>query len=478
MKCYRFLPARNGGIMARNPTEKAARLPQRDVTWQCTARRAPVWITPNDQPPYRPYLVLVVDAHADRIRRSDIQDERPTAESVMGQLLRAMTRPIFGSGKAFRPTRIVLDDVELAEALKPQLAELSVRCSYAPSVPALTDTLRDMEAHFTRREPRPGLMSVPGVTLPLAAELFEAAAEFYRQAPWRWLDNLSPIEIHYPADGPARYIILLGFGGETFGVSLYASLDDLRVQYAGIDQATDPALSANRLTAVSLTFDDPQLLSFDDLDAIEKYGWPVAAALAYPNLIKVTPPALISLPTATETATLAAVARVVDDFVTRHVRASQGAPRPAEATYALPNIHGGQQITLRFPVDLPEIREFQTAGFEKEQLEAFIEEWYDDEPTHAFARQMGAFLFQFLDNLEATGLSEQTMGKHEENCWLIGRLTTEYGGYRTFTPGIFLGGPKYGDEFQRRVTTARTALASYERTWRKLEKYIHELGLA
>ncbi|PKO23305.1 MAG: hypothetical protein CVU38_04645 [Chloroflexi bacterium HGW-Chloroflexi-1] len=460
--------------MARNPTEKAARLPQHDVTWQCTARRAPTWITPDDKPPYRPYLVLIIDAHADRIRRSNIQDDRLTPEGVMEQLLRAMSRPLLGSGRAFRPTRIVLDDAELVKALTPRLADLSIRCSYAPSVPALTDALHSMEAHLTKHEPRRGLLTVPGVTLPLATELFEAAAELYRQAPWCWLDNLSSIEIHYPADGPARYVILLGFGGETFGLSLYASLDELRLQYADLGAEQ----TANRMTAVSLTFDEPMILGFEDLDAIEKYSWPVAGSQAYPNLMKITPPAVVSLPSAAEITLLAAVARVVDDFVTRHVRANQGTPRAAEATYALPNVHGGQQITLRFPVDLPEIRQFQAAGEMEDQLDEFIEEWYEDEKSYAFARKMGTFLFQFLDDLETTGLSEKTLGTHEENCWLIGRLTAEYGGYQTFSPDIFLGGPKYLEEFQRRVTSAKTALAAYQQTWRRLEKYVREMGSA
>jgi hypothetical protein len=44
-----------------------------------------------------------------------------------------------------------------------------------------------------------------------------------------------------------------------------------------------------------------------------------------------------------------------------------------------------------------------------------------DEPSHAFARQASAFLLGFLNDLAMTGVSRQTLRKHEQNCWLTGQ---------------------------------------------------------
>jgi len=452
--------------------QKAARLSQRDATWQCTVRRAPVWITPDDTPPYRPYVVMVLDAKADRIRRTEIQEDRPLPDFVLETLVKAMLRPVLGSGWRYRPERIVLDDASLVQELTPRLAKIGVRCEYRAKLSLIDGALREMATHMNQQEPPPGLLSVPGATIPLVAELFAAAAEFYRRAPWLWMDNFSPVEIRYPADGSARYGIILGYGGEVFGLAVYPSLDDLRVQYS----STEPEQAGRRISAISLTFEEPMFISFEDLDALEKYQWPIAGTLAYPQAIKITPPEKIGPPSASEIACLAAALRTLPDFVEQQLQANPDPARPAEATYPLPNVHSGQKVTLRYPVELPGLQEQRDQALEEESLDEFIEEWYHDERSYEFARQMGQFLFQFLDYLETTGLSDQTIEKHEKNCWMIGRLTSEYGHYKTFSPTIFLGEPKYLAEFQQRVSRTKSALASYKATWRKLEKYVRALG--
>lgn len=341
--------------MTEKVLEKTARLPQTNATWHATARRAPAWITPRNKPPYRPYVILVLDTQADRIRQTKMEDDLPTPEVVLAALADAMQKPVLASGKPGRPARIVLDDADLVRALAPRLAEIGVRCDYQAALPMVNTALRDLEAHLNRSEPRPGLLSVPGVTLPLVEELFAAAADFYRQAPWRWMDNLAITALHYPANAPARYAAIMGFGGEMFGLAVYPTLNDLRIQISN----PDPAQALKKMTAFSLTFDEPMALAFDDLDALEKYNWPVAAADAFPQVLKTIPPGKLGVPTAAEIALLAAALRVIPEFVVRHLHADRGTPQPASATYPLPNVHAGQTITLSYPVDLPELRALQ-----------------------------------------------------------------------------------------------------------------------
>jgi hypothetical protein len=463
--------------MTESPLGKAAGLPQGNAVWQATARRAPVWITPKKQPPYRPYIIMVADATTDRVRQSSIEEDRPTAQRVLSVVAEAMLNPIVGGGKRCRPARLLVDSPELVQTLAEPLAGIGIRCEHQATLPQVNALLRQMDAHMNRREPRPGLLSVPGVTQPLVAEFFAAAADFYRRAVWRWMDNLQVLAVRYPADSPPRYIVILGNGGEEFGLALYPSLDALRVQFSDLESRQ----SYKKITAMSITFDEPTALAFEDLDALDQHGWEIAGPQAFPVLLKITPPSKVSVPGSGEIALLAAALRAIPDFVVDELRADRGRPRPAQATYPLPNVHANQQIALSYPVDLPELKALQgQADLEEqdtgEELEEFIHDWYYDEPSHQFARDVGAFLFQFLDDLAVSGISEKTLGRHEENCWLIGKFTCDYSYAKAFSPALFLGGPGYLPEFKRKVTSAKSAIAAYETTWRKLEGYVRAMG--
>lgn len=467
--------------MAENQLDEVRDLRQSDETWLCTARRAPTWIMPEDRPPYRPYVVLVLEQESEKIRRTDLQEERPTPDVVLEVLIKAMRpsllRTLVGFGRRRRPARILLDDAGLVRALAPQLAEIDVRCDYRAKLPLAEATLREMEAHMTKREPIPGLLSVPGATRPLVEELFAAAADYYRQAPWRWIDNADPIEVRYPLDGRTRYAVVLGSGRETFGLSLYESKDDLRMLFT----SPEPEQTAGRMPWFSLVFEEATAMSFDDLDAMERYGWPVAGERAYPLAIKATPASEFDIPSASEMLWLAATLRVLPDFVVSHLHADRSYPdRPAEVTFALPEVHGGQEIRLRYPVDLLELGLFEfeedEVVQEEDDLEEFIEDWYWDEPSHELARQLGAFLFEFLDDLATTGLSDRTWQKHIDNCWLIGKFVCDYGYYDEFSPEIFAGEPSYLYEFRRKVSSSKSAVASYKATWRKLARYARSQG--
>jgi len=460
--------------MAKYTLDQARGLKRSNATWQCTARRAPTWITPKEQPPYRPYIVLVLEVEKDLVRTFSIHDERPALGVVLQTLLQAMLRPAIGSGGRHRPARILLDDAELVQALTSQLTAMDVRCEYRADLPLMTAALREMEAHINRREPTPGLLSQPGMTVPLVGELYAAAAEYYRQAPWRWLSDSQPIEVRYPSDGRARYALVLGHGGDAFGLSSYESLDDLRKIYTG----TKPEQVSKQISAFALVFDEGMAMSFDDLDAMERYGWPVAGKLAYPWAIKMVPPNRPSALSVSEALWLAAALRVVPDFLTGHLHADSGLPQPAEATYSLPEVHGGQKIALRFPVYQPEAEEpsqEERSAVALQVVERFIQDWYWDEPSHKYARQVGAFLLAFITHLAEAGLSEQTVHKHFRNCLSIGRLACRYGRRKEFSPAIFLGEPSFVKEFKRHVSSSESAIASYEVTWRRLQRYVRTL---
>ena len=108
---------------------------------------------------------------------------------------------------------------------------------------------------------------------------------------------------------------------------------------------------------------------------------------------------------------------------------------------------------------------------DNQQVEEYIKDWNWDEASHEFALQMGAFLLEFMDALRASNLSPETIRKHQSNCWLIGAFECDYGYHKKFSPAIFLLGPGFLYEFERKVSASKYAVDSYKSTWRKLEKY-------
>jgi hypothetical protein len=108
-------------------------------------------------------------------------------------------------------------------------------------------------------------------------------------------------------------------------------------------------------------------------------------------------------------------------------------------------------------------------------LERFIRDWHWDKKSHRYARELGAFLFGFLDELKASGLSPKTLRKHRDNCWLIGSFECRSGWdyEERFAPeDLFeLPEPAHEAEFVRKVSDSESALESYRSTWRKLYRY-------
>ena len=115
--------------------------------------------------------------------------------------------------------------------------------------------------------------------------------------------------------------------------------------------------------------------------------------------------------------------------------------------------------------------------FDDDELEEFIQDWHWNKKSHGFARETAAFLFEFIDSLVDTGLSQRTIAKHIDNCWSIGILECLYGYHDTFSPDIFLDEePSHLYEFKRRYSDSKYAIASYRATCRKLAKYVKSLG--
>ncbi len=327
--------------------KKTGRLKQRDEYWEVTCRLGRVWITPRNQAPYRPYVTLFV-SQEDKVLRSKVLEDTPTSDRMFEELLRAMHRPTWGAGGARRPKVIYLDNPDYVTDLASRLASVQVRCEHRRSLPLIKDALYSLEMSMNRGEEAiPGLAAVPSVTLPLIGHLYELAADFYRATPWRRLNDSHPLEIRYPPDASPRYAVVMGSGGEVFGLAVYDTLADLQLMYR-------PELSPQQTTRMAgwsvLFFEEAIAMSFGDLDAMAKYDWPVAAENAYPVFGRTTRAGEIVQPTKADAFWMEGVLAGILAFLSHHKRAlRRSVIKPIEVTLPVTTISGQAQVYLRLP---------------------------------------------------------------------------------------------------------------------------------
>jgi hypothetical protein len=194
------------------------------------------------------------------------------------------------------PREIRVRHAELAKALAQSLAGTgslaAVQVSVVPHLPALEAAAADLLAHLGAGSPAPRAGNAPtwaawGLPRATVRELFAAAAQFYRAAPWRSVadDQLVYADLPY---GDTWGACVLGQSGEGFGLALYADPQD----YFALHDRDRPggAFSALQSPVLSLLF-SPQ----DELERVARKeilaaGWEVAGHAGYPQLITLNTP--------------------------------------------------------------------------------------------------------------------------------------------------------------------------------------------
>lgn len=332
----------------RHPTQ--AFRPQVREDWGVAVFRLRAWIAPKDQPPYRPFVIMVLDLTHDLILNSELVEGSPDAKAVLAVLHNAMNHPIRGVGKPRRPERVVFVDPAHAESLAEPLAALNITCE-SSGLPMLDEIIREMESHLRGGRPEhPGLLSVEGVTPKMADGLFAAAAEFYRAAPWVQLTNGQVFALRFPAkSGPEWIASVMGNGGVEYGLALYKSWDHFSKVFMGEGDNPYDMLSPEGQAAV--LFDNIASLPFQDLDALEEHGWKVAGDQAYPSAIVIQAgEEPIRRPSPTELRFLEAALRLVPRVMRDHMRpAGKRDYAPLELTLPVPTHAGEQMIFVRYP---------------------------------------------------------------------------------------------------------------------------------
>jgi hypothetical protein len=247
-------------------------------------------------------------------------------------------------GEPHRPTRIQVRPGGPWPSLRPHLGHIGI-----PLV--VTDALDHCDGLFrqiTERvsgKPRPGLLAMPGVTPEQVGSFYEAAAQFFRQAPWKRVGG-SEAAIRVGCakyqSGP-WYAVLMGQAGLTTGLALYDDLGTLRRLWAG--GVADGAM-ARQAVGMGVTFGEEWDLPVADLEAVRRYGWPVARPDAYPSIAHKDRGLTTRPPLAWELELAAGCLRAVPEFVARRPQDD-----PAQEEMTVPVASGELTLVLSWVVD-------------------------------------------------------------------------------------------------------------------------------
>jgi hypothetical protein len=265
------------------------KLPQAErEVWEGGCIKLPNWVTDKSETPFRPVMAIWIDLQSGMIIGHELGKAAPAPEEFLKQLLRAMARPQMGTAR--RPTHLCLKEAALAEQVRGPLASLGITVEVIDRFIAL-DKIVGMLAKAMELEdgnrPFPSLLKVPGVTHEYAEHFFHVAAEFYRQAPWQDLDDRAHIQIECPHFFRERlYFVVMGNAGLEFGLGLFPTAEEIDLLYSiGVPEGE----TVPPVRTASLLFSEPVYIGFEDLDAIEQYGWELAAPHAYPHIFKISP---------------------------------------------------------------------------------------------------------------------------------------------------------------------------------------------
>ncbi len=292
--------------------EELQHLPQAFDVWQADFRPTPNWVTIGGEPA-RPWVVLITSRSDDLVLTHEIAWEQPSSDLLWDVLAKAMRQP--AAGKPHRPIELQLRPDERWNGLKPHLDAIGITVETTEQLDQLDFVFRDMARHVYG-DVSPGLLDMPGIKPEQTAGFYQAAAGFYRRAPWRKLGDETAIKVECDRfeSGP-WYAVVMGQSGLTFGVALYDDLKTLESLWWG-DMADKE--NSRETVALSVTFDDETGVRVADLDASRRLGWEVAGPAAHPSIFRKERGLSMRPPLAWELELMEGCLRAIPAFVARH----------------------------------------------------------------------------------------------------------------------------------------------------------------
>jgi tetratricopeptide (TPR) repeat protein len=317
------------------------KLPQEEDVWQIDARALmkPVM---GDAGPVQPWVVLAMSATDGCFLGFQVLEEAPMAAQLWEALVAAMRKPL--AGDAHRPAVLQTPPGELWESLRPHIEEIGVTLTFADELVEFDAAFAGLAANLGGRS-EPGLLDMPGMTPERVGRFHDAAAEFFRQSPWKQVGYEAAIKIECDRyDSGPWYGVLMGQSGLTTGMALYDDLASLQRMLGGADNRDEA--NARETVGMSVTFGEEWDLEPANASAVKTHGWPVARPDAYPDVFRKERGLSMRPPLVWELELMEGCMRAVPDFVRRRQQDD-----PARESFTVPTAGGPLNLVLSWVVE-------------------------------------------------------------------------------------------------------------------------------
>ncbi|HHX40927.1 MAG TPA: hypothetical protein GX715_13290 [Armatimonadetes bacterium] len=283
-------------------------------TWEGDRRRTTVQLAAPGEEPVTPDLVLWADSdHGVVVGQQVVLPDAP-AHVMADTLRRAIDHPAPGGGPPRQPRCIRVNRQEIAEAVRPVTEPLGIRVEVTDTLPLADDVFRSFEVQFGSPADQ-GYLDASEVPEAALADLFEAAAAFYKARPWKGLTDGDPVLLEC-ADWtpPYRYAVVLGAGGSVKGVAIYESLKHLeRLALLPPDDPRSEEAVAG-IPVLALLFTALKELGQRRAEEVTRHGWKIASRNAYPLIVGTGRGRESQWPTPGEVRTLTAALRMLPSY--------------------------------------------------------------------------------------------------------------------------------------------------------------------
>ncbi|QDU89642.1 hypothetical protein Pla175_30350 [Pirellulimonas nuda] len=254
-------------------------------TWQGGVARLADWLdAPPEEAPGQMGLIVWQSVPSGLVHAKPIL---PDADGGLEEFFETMLELSDVYKPPCRPARIECNDPSLAEELSRRLdgSGTAVRC--LATMGEWNAVVREMADHLRSSLP-PSPPSLPslreaGCSDEQVREFAASAAEFYRAAPWRLLDDTDLIQIETPK--PPRLMkqaVVLGAAAQSYGLGLYRDEED---HYALMAQRTDP----RRMSLFSMLYESPADVASADPALWQELGLTPETGEAFPDAVFFAP---------------------------------------------------------------------------------------------------------------------------------------------------------------------------------------------
>jgi hypothetical protein len=311
--------AKKRGRAGPSPAElrRLEALPQRYEAWQVGGRQLDVSVQEGGKS-LRPWVLLVASGEG-LILASEVSPGPPGPAQAWAALARGMSSPL--AGEPHLPTTVQFADAGWAEALRAPLEALNVAAEVT-ELEGIEEALEGLNSNV-RGGPPAGLLDAEGVTPELVGGVFDAAAVFYQQAPWKRVGERA-VEVRSDRlEGGPRYAVMMGQAGLTAGLVLY---DDYETLVHIREEDLPPGEAAAITAALAVIFGSADDLVPADVEAMREHHWRVAGPHAYPCIYRMEPGMVMRPPAAAELELLEGCLRALPEFARKKTRRLGPAP--------------------------------------------------------------------------------------------------------------------------------------------------------